>query len=162
MAFPNLARARNAPVKRMSKTTTLIGALVFSTALTSGAQADTVCERGYVTEVIESAISTTPGPYKPFPRLLYRTDTTGFAPVASDGFKSELGGKYYSEIEFVQNSDPDKNKANQLDYELKVQIIKSAMISKTPIRVFYFANTCGVGSTSVEVLTCTSETACNV
>jgi len=162
MTFPNLAPALNAPVKRAGKTTALIGALLVSAALASSAQAGVVCERGYVTEVIESAISTTPGPYKPFPRLLYRTDTSGFLPVSANGLKYLFEGKYYSEIEFVPHSDPEKNKASRMEYELKVQTIKTAMISRVPIRAYYFADTCGVGASSVEVLICSSETACNI
>lgn len=162
MTFSNLSRARSTPLRLASRAAALLGVLCLSSALVSSAEAAAVCERGYVTEVIESAVSTTPGPYKPFPRFLYRTDGTGFLPVADNGLKYLFEGKYYSEIEFVSYSDPEKNKASRMEYELKVQAIKNAMISKTPIRVFYFANTCGVGSTSVEVLVCTSEVACNV
>lgn len=162
MTFSNLNRAQIKTLGLASRAGALLGALCVSAALASSAEAGVVCERGYVTEVIESALSTTPGLYKPFPRLLYRTDTSGFAPVSANGLKYIFEGKYYSEIEFVPHADPEKSKADRLEYELKVQTIKTAMISKVPIRVYYFADTCGGGASSVEVLICTSETSCNI
>lgn len=123
-------------------------------------RADT-CERGYVTEILESAKGTAPG-VGGYPRLLFRTDQTGFKPLALNLRKIQVNDRSYSMIMLTGTSD-----AERLAYEAKVQTIRSAMLARTPIRVYYFDESgalpnCGTGADLVEVLLCTSETACDL
>lgn len=117
-----------------------------------------VCERGYVAEIIDAARDTAPSGAG-YPRVLFRTDQTGFTPLDPGLKKAEVNGKQYSVLALARGAD----ELERLAFEFKLQALKGAFLARTPIRVYSFNdNDCKIEAGKMEVLVCTSETACDL
>lgn len=133
----------------MAATTTLAG------GLNAPAQAAGVCERGYVTEIVVSAQQTVRGRVQNWPRVLFRVDGTGFTPpTVPDGYKVTLNGRVYSEISLEPNED-------EMDLRNKLAALNMAFLSRTPVRVYSDFGSCTEAAKHLEIMLCTSESACN-
>jgi len=141
---------------RFRKALALIAATVtLAGGLKAPAQAAGVCERGYVTEIVVSAQQTVRGRSQNWPRVLFRVDGTGFTPpTVSDGYKVYLNGRYYSEISL----EPDDN---EMDLRDKLAALNLAFLSRTPVRVYSDFGSCTEAAKHLEIMLCTSESACN-
>ncbi len=133
----------------MATTVTLAG------GLNAPAQAAGVCERGYVSEIIVSAQDTVRGRPRNWPRVLFRVDGTGFAPpTISDGYKVYLHGRSYSEISLEPGDD-------EMDLRNKLAALNMAFLSRTPVRVYSDFGSCTEAAKHLEIMLCSSESACN-
>ncbi|WP_156447794.1 hypothetical protein [Caulobacter sp. CCH5-E12] len=133
----------------MATTVTLAG------GLNAPAHAAGVCERGYVTEIVVSAQQTVRGRPQNWPRVLFRTDGTGFLPpTISDGYKVSLNNRSYTEISLEPGD-------NEMDFRNKLAALNLAFLSRTPVQVYSDFGSCEEASKHLQIMLCSGESACN-